>query len=227
MANGEGRIHSPLATRHSPLATIMLLPIHPANPDPRKIAQVVDCLRKGGIIVYPTDTVYSMGCDMLNHKALERLAQIKQIKLEKANFSLICHDLSNLTEYSKQLNNPVFKLMRNSLPGPYTFILEASKAIPKIFSDRKKTVGIRVPDNNIPRAIVEALGNPIVSTSVHDDDTILEYTTDAELIFEKMHKSVDLVIDGGPSGFEVSTIIDCTNDDIRLVRQGKGPVDFL
>lgn len=205
----------------------MLLPIHPANPDTRKIAQAVECLKSGGIIVYPTDTVYSMGCDMLNHKALERLAQIKQIKLEKANFSLICHDLSHLTAYSKQLSNPVYKLMRNSLPGPYTFILEASKAIPKIFSDKKRTVGIRVPDNSIARAIVEALGNPIVSTSVHDDDAFLEYTTDAELIHEKLHKLVDLVIDGGPCGFEVSTIIDCTSDDIRLVRQGKGQVDFL
>jgi tRNA threonylcarbamoyl adenosine modification protein (Sua5/YciO/YrdC/YwlC family) len=152
---------------------------------------------------------------------------IKQIKLEKANFSLICHDLSHLTEYSKQLSNPVYKLMRNSLPGPYTFILEASKAIPKIFSDRKKTVGIRVPDNNIARAIVEGLGHPIVSTSVHDDDALLEYTTDAELIYEKLHKSVDLVIDGGPCGFEVSTIINCTGDDIQLIRQGKGAVDFL
>lgn len=205
----------------------MLLPIYPENPDPRKIAMVVDCLKRGGIIVYPTDTVYSFGCDMLNTKALEQLARIKQVKLEKANFSLVCHDLSNLTEYSKQLSNPVFKLMRNSLPGPYTFILEASKAIPKIFSEKKKTVGIRVPDNAIARAIVEALGHPIVATSVHDEDSVLEYTTDPELIHEKFEKLVDIVIDGGPGGFEASTVIDCTNDDIRLVRQGKGVVDFL
>jgi tRNA threonylcarbamoyl adenosine modification protein (Sua5/YciO/YrdC/YwlC family) len=205
----------------------MLLPIHPDNPDPRKIAQVVDCLKEGGIIVYPTDTVYSFGCDMLNTKALEQLARIKQVKLEKANFSLVCHDLSNLTEYSKQLSNPVFKLMRNSLPGPYTFILEASKAIPKIFSDRKKTVGIRVPDNAIARAIVLALGHPIVATSVHDEDTVLEYTTDPELIYEKFNKLVDIVIDGGPGGFEASTIIDCTNDEIRVVREGKGSIDFI
>jgi tRNA threonylcarbamoyl adenosine modification protein (Sua5/YciO/YrdC/YwlC family) len=205
----------------------MLLTIHPDNPDPRKIAQVVDCLKEGGIIVYPTDTVYSFGCDMLNTKALEQLARIKQVKLEKANFSLVCHDLSNLTEYSKQLSNPVFKLMRNSLPGPYTFILEASKAIPKIFSDRKKTVGIRVPDNAIARAIVQALGHPIVATSVHDDDSVMEYTTDPELIHDKFEKLVDIVIDGGPGGFEVSTIIDCTNDDIRVVREGKGPIDFI
>ncbi|MFM7233504.1 MAG: L-threonylcarbamoyladenylate synthase [Flavobacteriales bacterium] len=205
----------------------MLLPIHPDNPDPRKITQVVECLQKGGIIVYPTDTVYSMGCDMLNPKALEKLALIKQIKLEKANFSLICYDLSHLTEYSKQLSNPVYKLMRNVLPGPYTFILEASKAIPKIFSDRKKTVGIRVPDNAIARAIVEALGHPIVATSVHDDDAMLDYTTDAELIHEKWSNRVDIVIDGGPGGLEPSTIISCVNDDIEVLRIGKGSVDGI
>ena len=205
----------------------MLLTIHPDNPDARKIAQVVDCLKQGGIIVYPTDTVYSMGCDMLNSKALEKLALIKQIKLDKANFSLVCHDLSNLTEYSKQLSNPVFKMMRNSLPGPYTFILEASKAIPKIVSDRKKTVGIRVPDNAIARAIVKALGHPIVSTSVHDDDRIVDYTTDAELIYEKWSNRVDIVIDGGPGGLEPSTIISCVNDQIEVLRVGKGSVDML
>jgi tRNA threonylcarbamoyl adenosine modification protein (Sua5/YciO/YrdC/YwlC family) len=205
----------------------MLLPIHPTHPEPRKIAQVVECLKKGGIIVYPTDTVYSMGCDMLNSKALERLALIKQIKLEKANFSLICHDLSHLTEYSKQLSNTVFKLMRNSLPGPYTFILEASKAIPKIFSDKKKTVGIRVPDNTIARSIVQLLGNPIVSTSVHDDDTIIDYTTDPELIAEKWGNRVDLVIDGGMGGLEPSTIISCVNDEIEVLREGKGSIAIL
>lgn len=205
----------------------MLLPIHPSNPDPRKIAQVVECLRKGGIVVYPTDTVYSMGCDMHNSKGLEKLALIKQIKLEKANFSLICHDLSHLTEYSKQLSNPVYKLMRSLLPGPYTFILEASKAIPKIFSDRKKTIGIRVPDNAIARAIVESLGNPIVATSVHDDDSILEYTTDPELIHEKWSNRVDIVIDGGMGGLEPSTVISCVNDEIEIIRMGKGPVEIL
>jgi tRNA threonylcarbamoyl adenosine modification protein (Sua5/YciO/YrdC/YwlC family) len=205
----------------------MLLPIHPANPDPRKIAQVVECLRKGGIIVYPTDSVYSMGCDMLNTKALEQLARIKQVKLEKANFSLVCSDLSHLTEYSKQLSNPIYKLMRSLLPGPYTFILEASKPIPKIFSDRKKTVGIRVPDNAIARAIVEALGHPIVATSVHDDDAILDYTTDAELIHEKWSNLVDIVVDGGPGGLEPSTVISCINDEIEVIRVGKGSIDML
>lgn len=223
----EVRRKSHIAHRTSHIAPLMLLPIHPANPDPRKIAQVVECLRKGGIVVYPTDTVYSMGCDMLNSKALEKLALIKQVKLEKANFSLICHDLSHLTEYSKQLSNPIYKLMRSTLPGPYTFILEASKAIPKIFSDRKKTVGIRVPDNAIARAIVEALGNPIVATSVHDDDAILDYTTDAELIYEKWSNRVDIVVDGGPGGLEPSTVISCVNDEIEVVRLGKGSVEML
>jgi tRNA threonylcarbamoyl adenosine modification protein (Sua5/YciO/YrdC/YwlC family) len=226
MASEQFR-HSLLITRHSPFTTPMLLTIHPDNPDPRKIAQVVECLKKGGVVVYPTDTVYSMGCDMLNSKALERLALIKQVKLEKANFSLVCHDLSHLTEYSKQLSNPIYKLMRSVLPGPYTFILEASKAIPKIFSDRKKTVGIRVPDNAIARAIVEALGNPIVSTSVHDDDALLEYTTDPELIHEKWSNRVDLVIDGGTCGLEPSTIISCINDEIEVLRVGKGSVDTI
>lgn len=200
----------------------MLLEIHPDNPDERKIRQVVECLLDGGVIVYPTDTVYSFGCDMLNNKAVERVARLKNIKVEKANFSLVCYDLSHITEYSKQLSNPVFKLMKSVLPGPFTFILESGRAIPKIFSERKKTIGIRVPDNNIARAIVANLGHPIIATSVHDDDEILEYTTDAELIHQKFEKLVDIVIDGGPGSFDVSTIIDCTGDEIAIVRQGKG-----
>lgn len=200
----------------------MLLEIHPDNPDERKIRQVVECLLDGGVIVYPTDTVYSFGCDMLNNKAVERVARLKNIKVEKANFSLVCYDLSHITEYSKQLSNPVFKLMKSVLPGPFTFILESGRAIPKIFSERKKTIGIRVPDNNIARAIVATLGHPIIATSVHDDDEILEYTTDAELIHQKFEKLVDIVIDGGPGSFDVSTIIDCTGDEIAIVRQGKG-----
>lgn len=200
----------------------MLLEIHPDNPDERKIRQVVECLLDGGVIVYPTDTVYSFGCDMLNNKAVERVARLKNIKVEKANFSLVCYDLSHITEYSKQLSNPVFKLMKSVLPGPFTFILESGRAIPKIFSERKKTIGIRVPNNNIARAIVANLGHPIIATSVHDDDEILEYTTDAELIHQKFEKLVDIVIDGGPGSFDVSTIIDCTGDEIAIVRQGKG-----
>jgi tRNA threonylcarbamoyl adenosine modification protein (Sua5/YciO/YrdC/YwlC family) len=205
----------------------LIIEIHPDNPDERKIRQIVDCLLEGGVIVYPTDTVYSFGCDMLNNKALERVARLKNIKTEKANFSLVCHDLSHITEYSKQLSNPVFKLMKSVLPGPYTFILEAGRAIPKIFSERKKTIGIRVPDNNIARDIVKKLGHPIIAASVHDDDKLLEYTTDPEMIHEKFEKLVDLVIDGGPGSFDASTILDCTGDQITLVRQGKGVVDFL
>ena len=200
----------------------MLLEIHPNNPDQRKIRQVIECLQDGGVIVYPTDTVYSFGCDMLNNKAVEHVARLKNIKVEKANFSIVCYDLSHITEYTKQLSNPVFKLMKRVLPGPYTFILESGRAIPKIFSERKKTIGIRVPDNNIARSIVSGLGYPIIATSVHDDDELLEYTTDPELIHQKFEKLVDIVIDGGPGSFDASTILDCTGEEIKLVRQGKG-----
>jgi len=205
----------------------MLLEIHPTNPDKRKIAQVVECLKEGGIIIYPTDTVYSIGCDLMNGKAVEKVARLKNIKVEKANFSLVCYDLSHITEYTRQLSNPVFKLMKHVLPGAYTFILESGRNIPKIFSEKKKTIGIRVPDNNIARSIVSELGRPIIATSVHDEDEILEYTTDASLIHEKFEKLVDIVIDGGPGGFEVSTVLDCTGETIEVIREGKGPIDFL
>lgn len=205
----------------------MILNIHPEDPDPKRIRQVVDCLRKGGVIIYPTDSVYTIGCDLMNIKALERVAQIKGIKLDKANFSVICYDLSHLSEYTKPIDNAVFKLMKKSLPGPYTFILNASSSVPKIFQTKKKTVGIRVPDNNIPRAIVKELGNPIVSTSVHDDDDILEYTTDPELIHEKYKNQVDMVINGGFGNLDASTIFDCTNNTPELVREGIGSLDVL
>lgn len=205
----------------------MLLEIHPANPDPRKIRQVVECLLDGGIVIYPTDTIYSIGCDIDNTKAVERIARIKNVRADKANFSLVCYDMSHITEYSKQLSNPVFKLMKNVLPGPYTFILDAGRKIPKIFSDKKKTIGIRVPDNNIARHIVKELNRPIIATSVHDENEILEYTTDPELIYEKFQNLVDIVIDGGPGGLEASTVLDCTGNSIEVVREGKGPVDFI
>jgi tRNA threonylcarbamoyl adenosine modification protein (Sua5/YciO/YrdC/YwlC family) len=205
----------------------MIIEIHPANPDTRKIKQVVECLQDGGLVIYPTDTVYSIGCDMMNTKALEKLARLKNVKVEKANFSLICYDLSHITEYSKQLSNPVFKLMKSVLPGPYTFILEAGRNIPKIFSEKKKTIGIRVPDNNIARSIIKELGHPITATSVHDEDDILEYTTDPFLIHEKWNKLVDIVIDGGPGGLEASTILDCTSNEIVVVREGKGSIEGL
>lgn len=205
----------------------MLLNIHPDNPDPKRIREVVECLRGGGIIIYPTDSVYTIGCDLMNIKSLERVAQIKGIKLAQANFSVICYDLSDLSAYCKPIDNAIFKLMKKALPGPYTFILNASSSVPKIFQSKKKTVGIRIPDNNIPRAIVHELGNPIVSTSVHDDDEILEYTTDPELIHEKYNKQVDMVINGGFGNNSASTIFDCTNDVPEVVREGIGSLDVL
>ena len=187
----------------------------------------VDCLASGGIVVYPTDTVYGVACDIFKPKALERIARIKNINLEKANFSFICYDLSTLSEYTKPISNSVYKLMRKSLPGPFTYILEANNNVPKIFHSKKRTIGIRVPDNNIARELVRQLGNPLASTSIHDEDEIIEYTTDPELIHEKFHKLVDMVIDGGYGDNEASTVIDCTSGNPVLVRQGKGIIEDL
>ncbi len=200
----------------------MLLKIYPENPNARHIRMVVECLMDGGIIIYPTDTVYGLGCDIFQPKAIERIALLKGIKAEKANFSFICHDLSQLSDFSKPIPNNVFKLMRNNLPGPFTFILNASNSVPKLIQSKKKTVGIRIPDNNIPRVIVQELGHPIMSTSIHDEDEILEYTTDPELIYEKYSKLVDIVIDGGYGDNEPSTVVDCTEDEPVIVREGKG-----
>lgn len=205
----------------------ILVQIHPDNPDPKKIQQVVEVLQKGGVIIYPTDSVYSIGCDLMNPKALERVARIKDIKLEKANFSIICYDLSHISEFAKNIENPVFKLMKKVLPGPFTFILNASSSVPKIFQSKKKTIGIRVPDNNIAREIVQVLGNPIVSTSVHDDDEIIEYTTDPELIYERYDKLVDIVISGGFGNIHASTVVDCTNGEPEVVREGIGKIEDL
>ncbi len=199
-----------------------LLRIHPDNPQPRAMDTVVKVLRKGGVIIYPTDTVYGIGCDIFQPKAVERVAKIKGIKVEKSNFSIICYDLSHLSDYCRQVDNSTFKLMKKVLPGPFTFILNANSRVPKLFKHKKKTVGIRVPDNNIPREIVHQLGNPIVTTSVLDDDEILEYTTDPELIFERYQHQVDLVIDGGYGNNQASTIVDCTDDEPEVVRQGLG-----
>jgi tRNA threonylcarbamoyl adenosine modification protein (Sua5/YciO/YrdC/YwlC family) len=203
----------------------MLLEIHPDNPDTRKIDQIVKCLKDGGVIIYPTDTVYSIGCDLMNKRAIEKVARIKGIKPEKANFSIVCYDVSSLGDYTKQFSRQVFKVMNKALPGPFTFILNASNKVPKLFDSNKKTIGIRIPNNNIAREIVAALGNPIIATSVHDDDEILEYTTDPQLIHEKFENLVDIVIDGGYGKNEASTIIDCTNDDIEVVREGLVPID--
>jgi tRNA threonylcarbamoyl adenosine modification protein (Sua5/YciO/YrdC/YwlC family) len=204
----------------------MLIKIYPENPDERRIQQVIDVLKKGGVIVYPTDSVYSMGCDMTNKRAVEKMAQLKGVKLEEANFSLICYDLSNISEYTVQFGTDIYKMMKRALPGPYTFILNANKNIPKLFQSKKQTIGIRVPDNNIARTIVNQLGNPMLSTSVHDDDEILEYTTDPELIHERYDGQVDLVIDGGFGNNEASTVIDCTGETPEILRQGIGEVDF-
>ena len=203
-----------------------LIRIYEENPNPREIAKAVSVLKGGGLIIYPTDTVYGLGCDITNNKALERIAQIKGVKLEKANFSFVCYDLSNLSDYVKQINNATFKVLKRALPGPYTFVLPGSKTLPTAFK-KKKTVGIRVPDNNIALEIVRELGNPIVSTSIYDEDEIIEYTTDPELILEKWHKKVDMVINGGYGGNEPSTVIDFSGDEPEIIRKGKGSLDIL
>ncbi len=200
--------------------------IYPENPNEKEIAKVVKILRDGGIIIYPTDTVYGLGCDITNTKALERIARIKGIKLDKANFSFVCSDLSNLSDYVKQINTSTFKILKRSLPGPYTFILPGNNSLPKEFK-KKNTVGIRIPDNNIALEIVRQLGNPIVSTSIHDDDEILEYSTDPELIFEKWQNLVDAVIDGGYGDNVASTVIDLSGDEPVLIREGKGDPDVF
>lgn len=204
----------------------MLVRLFNENPNPREVRKIVEVLQDGGLIIYPTDTVYGLGCDITHSKAVERVARIKGIKVEKANFSFICSDLSQLSDYSKPISNGVFKLMKKNLPGPFTFILEANNNVPKYFKGKKKTVGIRVPDNNIIRDIVTELGNPILSTSIHDEDEILEYTTDPELIYEKYQDIADIVIDGGYGELVPSTIVDCSRDKIEILREGKGVLEF-
>ncbi|MGB0892643.1 MAG: L-threonylcarbamoyladenylate synthase [Flavobacteriaceae bacterium] len=200
--------------------------IYNENPNQKEIDRVVAVLRKGGLVIYPTDTVYGLGCDITNTKALEKIAKIKGVKLEKANFSFVCNDLSHLSDYVKQIDTATYKILKRALPGPYTFVLPGSNSLPKVFKKRK-TVGIRVPDNTIARAIVAALGNPIVSTSIHDEDDVLEYTTDPELIYEKWNNLVDIVVDGGYGDNYASTVIDLTNDEPEVLREGKGSLDVL
>jgi len=199
--------------------------IYNENPNPKEIAKVVKVLQSGGLVIYPTDTIYGLGCDITKTKSLEKIAQIKGIQLEKANLSFICNDLSHLSDYVKQLDSTTFKILKRALPGPYTFILPGSNNLPKVFK-KKKTVGIRIPDNNIIRTLVAELGNPIVSTSIRDEDDVLEYTTDPELIFEKWQGLVDVVIDGGYGDNEPSTVIDLTEEPI-VIREGKGSLDIL
>ena len=200
----------------------MLMRIHPETPSQRQILKVVEILREGGVIIYPTDTVYGLGCDISKARAVERIARIRGVRLEKANFSFICHDLSHLSLYTRHISNPTFKLMKSYLPGPFTFILSASNNVPKVFKNKKKTVGIRIPDNNIPLEIVKELGNPILTTSIHDYDDVIDYTTDAELIYENMGHLVDLVIDGGYGNNVPSTVVDCTVEPPVVLRQGLG-----
>jgi tRNA threonylcarbamoyl adenosine modification protein (Sua5/YciO/YrdC/YwlC family) len=200
------------------------LKIHPDNPEQRKINHVVDVLKAGGIVVYPTDTIYGIGCDLLNRKAIERLCRILDIKPQKLNLSFICNDLSHISEYVRRIDTPVFKILKKALPGPFTFILESSSKVPKILDVNKKTVGIRIPDHNVPRMLVSALGNPIITSSIKNQDAIKEYTTEPEEIFEDLKNLVDIVIDSGASGHIPSTVVDCTDAEIQIVRQGLGDI---
>ncbi len=200
--------------------------IHPQNPEKRKINYVVDALRNGGIIIYPTDTIYGIGCDLMNRKSVERLCKIMDIKPNKLDLSFICNDLSHISEFVKRIDTPVFKVLKRSLPGPYTFILESSSRVPKILDVNKKTVGIRIPDHAIPRTIVAELGNPLITSSIKDDDLIVEYTTDPEEIYEDFKNLVDIVIDGGAGGNVPSTVVDCTGEQLKIIRQGLGKIDL-
>ncbi|ASZ10327.1 threonylcarbamoyl-AMP synthase [Chitinophaga pendula] len=199
----------------------MILQVHPDNPNPRHLKTIIECLKDGGVIIYPTDTVYGMGCDITQHKAIERICRIKQIDPKKAQFSFICYDLSHLSDYAKSVDTPVFRILKKALPGPYTFILPASRQVPKLLKTKKDTVGIRVPDNNICRTIVKELGNPVMSTSLPIEDYVEEYT-DPEIIHEKFGKIVDIVVDGGMGGMRFSTIVDCTGPEPELIREGLG-----
>ena len=206
----------------------MLKRIYNDHPNEKHIQEVVECLRNGGVIIYPTDTVYGLGCDLNHKKALERVARIKAVKLKDAHFSFVCYDLSHLSEYAKQISTRTYKLLKRIFPGPFTVILKATGKIPKIFSNKKKTVGIRIPENNIIREIVKQLGSPIISTSIHDEDEVIEYSTDPELIYEKYKHQVDLVIDGGYGMNVASTVIDCTDEnEYKILREGKGNLDLI
>lgn len=203
----------------------MLVRIYPDNPDYKRIAKVVQALREGGLVIYPTDTVYAIGCDALNVRAVERICQMKGINPQKSNLSIICHDLSNISEYAR-VSNLAFKLMKKNLPGAFTFLLPTSNELPKIYKNRRE-VGIRIPDNNIVRELVRELGNPLLTMSIHEeDDDIMEYSTDPELIEERYADRVDMIVDGGYGGFEPSTVVDCTTDDFEIVRQGKGELIY-
>ena len=205
----------------------LLLQIHPNNPQLIQIRAAAEIIKKGGVVIYPTDTVYAIGCDIHNQKAVERVCRLKNIQPGKINLSFICQDLSHISEYTKALPTNVFKLMKKVLPGPYTFILNASNNVPNILNTKKKTIGIRIPDNKIIQLLIQELGNPILSTSIKNEDEILEYTTDPEEIYERYKNLVDVVIDGGYGDNEASTILDCTSNEIEVLRVGKGSVEDL
>lgn len=204
----------------------MILTIHPQNPDQRKIGQVTETLRKHGVIIYPTDTVYAIGCDMMSKEAVERLCRIRHLDPQKAMLTLICKDLSQVAEYAAQIDTPVFKLMRRNLPGPFTFILPAGSKTPKLFINRKKTIGVRIPDNAILMAIVEELGHPILTASLKTNDDVVEYFTDPEDLHDQYENQVDAVIDGGPGGIVPSTLVDCTGQEPELIREGAGELKW-
>lgn len=204
-----------------------LIKIHPQNPEARKISRVVDVLRKGGIIVYPTDTIYGIGCDLMNRKSIERLCQIMDIKPHKLDLSFICHDLSQISEFVKRIDTPVFKVLKKTLPGPYTFILESSSKVPRILDVNKKTVGVRIPNHPIPQMIVAELTHPLITSSIKDDDRIKEYTTEPEEIYEDFKNKVDIVIDGGAGGNVPSTVVDCTGEEFHIIRKGLGETDVF
>ncbi len=204
----------------------MLLKLYNDNPNPREVEKIAKILRDGGVIIYPTDTVYGLGCDITKQRAVERVARIKGVKPEKSNFSFIVDDLSHLADFTRPINNQIYKLMKRNLPGPFTFILEANNNVPKLLKRKKKNVGIRIPENNIIRAIVRELGNPILTTSIHSIDRIIDYETDPELIHEEMDHCVDLVIDGGYGSNIPSTVVDCTTQEVEIIRQGLGVLEW-
>lgn len=204
----------------------MLLEIHPQNPDTRKIRQAVQILEKGGIIIYPTDTVYGIGCDIFNQKAVDKICKLRGLNPKKARLSFICQDIGQVAEYAKQIDNETFRLIKKNTPGPFTFVLNSSNEVPKMFKNKKRTIGVRIPDNNIVLALVEALGRPILTTSLKNDDEILEYFTDPIDIFEDFKNQVNLVIDGGVGGNVASTVVDCTNDDFEVLRAGAGELSW-
>ncbi|MGO1816189.1 MAG: L-threonylcarbamoyladenylate synthase [Sphingobacterium sp.] len=203
----------------------MLVRIYNENPNPKSIEETVQILKSGGVIIYPTDTVYGIGCDITNQKAIEKVYSIRGLKPEKSNLSFICYDLTDISQYTKPFDTPVFRVLKKALPGPFTFIFNASSQVPKLLSSKKKTVGIRIPNNNIVREIVRELGNPIVTTSIRDEDEIIEYSTDPELIYEKYQEQVDLVIDGGYGDNIASTVVDVTTGDFEILREGKGDLN--